>query len=233
MMRVRTDRLACLALLLFVSFLHPVHAQVGSTDDSLDLSCGPPPAGHPVKGRRDYRLMLQDERDQKDLRYHQSFHIEPARKQIRSGGNLSWDVMNNLHFVLHKVPNDPRALALLIEWDAAGGKDKRYAAPGCYFAWARQFAPGDTTVWTYGGVYFYQNKDTDRAMQWWSRAVAIDPSHPEANYNLGLLLFDMGRYDEARTRAWAAYAAGYPLPGLREKLFRVGEWQEPPPSPGE
>ena len=25
----------------------------------------------------------------------------------------------------------------------------------------------------------------------------------------------------------AAYAAGYPLPGLRDKLQKVGQWQDP------
>ena len=196
--------------------------------DSLDLSCGPAPAGHPVKGKRDYRLMLQNTRDLRDVRYHETFHIKVAQQQIRSGGNLSWDVMNNLNFVLHKVPNDPRALALLIEFDAAGGRDKRYASPACYFIWARQFVPDDSTVWTYGGYYFYRRKDTERAEQWWEQAIAVDPGNSEAHYNLGLLNFELGRYADARTHAWTAYAAGYPLPGLRDKLAKAGQWQDPP-----
>lgn len=179
-----------------------------------------------MKGRRDYRLMAGNEKDARDLRYHQYFHIQPAQKQI-SSGNLSRNVMNNLHFVLHKVPNDHRALALLVQWAKAGGYDKKYASPGCYLTWARQFTPDDTTVLAYGGYYFYDKKDVDRARQWWEQALAIDADNADVNYNLGLLMFDQGRYTDARTHAMAAYAAGYPLPGLREKLQQVGQWQQP------
>jgi tetratricopeptide (TPR) repeat protein len=204
-------------------------ADVRPYSDDFDLNCGPPPPGHPVKGRRDYRLMGTNPKDQRDLRYHQTYHIAPARQQIASGGDLSWNVMNNLHFVLHKVPNDARALDLLIKWDAAGGRDQRYAPPVCYFTWARQFAPDDPTVWNYGGYYFYRNGDRERALRWWEEAIAIDPDNAEAHYNLGVMMVDEGRFADARSHAWAAYAAGYPLQGLREKLLRAGQWQDPPP----
>jgi tetratricopeptide (TPR) repeat protein len=192
---------------------------------SADPACGPPPPGHPVKGRRDYRLMASDPKDLRDMRYHEYFHIAPARKQINSG-NLSWDVMNNLHFVLHKVPNDERALALLVQWDKAGGRDKRYASPACYFIWARQFVPDDPKVMLYGGYYFYQHKDMDRARQWWEDALKVDANNADVHYNLGLLSLEQGRYAEARSHAEAAYAAGYPLPGLRTKLQAAGQWQD-------
>jgi tetratricopeptide (TPR) repeat protein len=194
---------------------------------SLDESCGPAPPGHPVKGRRDYRLMSSNAKDLRDLKYHGYFHIEPAQKQLRAGKNLSWQVMNNLHFVLHKVPNDHRALHLLIEWDKSGGKDSDYASPGCYLTWARQFAPDDTMVWTLGGQYFYQNKNLDLARQWWEQAVVLAPGNIDVHYNLGLLMFEQRRYPDARIHAQTAYAAGYPLPGLREKLKKAGEWRDP------
>jgi hypothetical protein len=43
-------------------------------------------------------------------------------------------------------------------------------------------------------------------------------------YNLGLVLFDMKLYEDAKARAVAAYELGYPLPGLRRKLERIGKW---------
>ena len=194
--------------------------------NSMDLSCGPAPPGHPTKGRRDYRLMAGNPKDARDLRYHEYFHIRPAQKQLNAG-NLNWDVMNNLHFVLQKVPNDHNALALLVQWAKAGGHDKKYAPPQCYLTWARQFTPDDITVLGYGGYYFYNKKDLDRATEWWEQALVVDAANADVNYNLGLLMFDQGRYADARTHAIAAYAAGYPLPGLREKLQQVGQWQQP------
>jgi tetratricopeptide (TPR) repeat protein len=45
----------------------------------------------------------------------------------------------------------------------------------------------------------------------------------EINYALGLLYFDRHDYAAARECATRAYALGYPLPGLRNKLKRVDE----------
>lgn len=228
---MRKKRLDGLVLFLataigLLSVASPSFGESAPATDIPDLSCGSAPPGHPTKGRRDFRLMAANEKDARDLRFHEYFHIQPAQKQINSG-NLSRNVMNNLHFVLQKIPNDHRALALLVQWAKAGGSDKRYAPPGCYLTWARQFTPDDTTVLAYGGYYFYNKKDVDRARQWWEQALAIDAANADVNYSLGLLLFEQGRYTDARTHAMAAYSAGYPLPGLRDKLQQVGQWQQP------
>jgi tetratricopeptide (TPR) repeat protein len=216
----------CLVVALALPGIMPAsYAASTSGGDKVEFSCGAPPPGHPVKGRRDYRLMSTNVKDQRDLRYHEYFHIDPARKAI-SRGKLDWDVMNNLHFVLHKVPNDERALGLLMQWDKAGGRDKRYASPACYVVWAREFVPDDPKVLMYGGYYFYQHKDLDRARQWWEDALVQDPKNADVHYNLGLLLFEQGRYAEARAHARTAYEAGYPLPGLRNKLQAAGQWHD-------
>jgi hypothetical protein len=49
-----------------------------------------------------------------------------------------------------------------------------------------------------------------------------------AHYNLGLEYLDQRRLDLANIHAQAAYALGYPLPGLKEKLVRAGQWRELP-----
>jgi len=201
---------------------------VAVVGDDLDQSCGPPPPGHPTMGRRDYRARDLNRNNQRDWRFHEYYHLRPAEAQLRSGKNLQDGVMNNLHFVLHKVPNNEEALRILIEWDLAGGSQERYALPRCYFAWARQFAPDDVVVWNYGAYYFMRKGETDRAEQWWQQTIHIDPDNAEAHYNLGLLALRQSDYDMARTHAWAAYANGYPLPGLRESLVRAGQWRDAP-----
>lgn len=51
---------------------------------------------------------------------------------------------------------------------------------------------------------------------------ALDSDSAEINYNLGLVLLKLGELDEAERRAQLAYELGYPLPGLRTKLKRLG-----------
>jgi len=47
----------------------------------------------------------------------------------------------------------------------------------------------------------------------------------EINYALGLLYADRGAYASAMECAKRAYALGYPLPGLKKKLEKAGQWQ--------
>jgi cytochrome c-type biogenesis protein CcmH/NrfG len=65
-------------------------------------------------------------------------------------------------------------------------------------------------------------------MAWWQQALVVDPSNPEVHNSLGLIAFQNGDYAQARSHAWAAYAAGFPLPTLRDKLIAAGQRQEPP-----
>lgn len=44
----------------------------------------------------------------------------------------------------------------------------------------------------------------------------------ELTYFLGLVSFELGDFDSAQTFAQQAYGAGYPLPGLKEKLASAG-----------
>jgi len=43
---------------------------------------------------------------------------------------------------------------------------------------------------------------------------------------MGLIYFDLKDYDKALSFAHRAYGSGFPLPGLRDKLKKVGKWQE-------
>lgn len=49
---------------------------------------------------------------------------------------------------------------------------------------------------------------------------------PEIEYNLGLIYLQLGDVDAAAKHAHAAYALGYPLPGLKRKLQKLGKWQQ-------
>jgi tetratricopeptide (TPR) repeat protein len=52
----------------------------------------------------------------------------------------------------------------------------------------------------------------------------------EINYTLGLMYFDRGEFAPARECAERAYALGYPLPGLKKRLTKAGEWPQASPN---
>jgi len=55
---------------------------------------------------------------------------------------------------------------------------------------------------------------------------ATDGKSAEIKYNLGLISLEAGDVDSAVTYAARAYDLGYPLPGLRYKLEKLGRWPD-------
>lgn len=53
---------------------------------------------------------------------------------------------------------------------------------------------------------------------------ATDGGSAEIHYLLGLMLVEQGDIDAAVVQAKEAYERGYPLPGLKRKLERLGRW---------
>jgi len=207
-------------------------APLASADDhatgSDDLHCGPPPpAPDETKGRRDFRTLDATDEGRGDLRVFEQFHLSKAQKNLAEGRPQY--AVKDLDFVLRRVPNHERALRLLLELSKVEKARSGTRTLGCYFVWARDFVTNDVTVLSYGGYYFWKSNKTELAIEWWDAALAIDPDAPEVNYNLGLAYFSMHEYSKARTHAWSAYEAGYPLSGLRQKLRDAGEWREPEP----
>lgn len=56
---------------------------------------------------------------------------------------------------------------------------------------------------------------------------AVGGASAEIHYNLGLIYLDLGNADAALASAQTAYRLGYPLPGLRNRLQRLGKWPSP------
>jgi Tfp pilus assembly protein PilF len=64
-----------------------------------------------------------------------------------------------------------------------------------------------------------------KALEHYRKALEAEPAHAQAQYNMGLLLVDMKKYDEANEIANNLYSRGYPLPGLKNKLIKAKVWQ--------
>lgn len=133
-----------------------------------------------------------------------------------------------IEWTLYRWPNHQVALQGAIEYDLHRGRAYEFRPIECYFVRARSFAPDDVAVFLAEGLWRWKKGDKDRALEVYERGLDVAPDSADVHYNLGLLLTEMARYDEALQHAWKAYAAGHPLPGLRNKLAKVGHWEDPP-----
>jgi tetratricopeptide (TPR) repeat protein len=154
------------------------------------------------------------------------YHYEPAINHMKQGEH-SRRVIADLDFLLARWPNHPPALKAMIEYELAGGKPHDFAGPLCYLQQARRFSPDDVKVPLLEGFYRWKKTDVAGAIAAYQDALSVEPESLDAHYNLGLLYIETKQLDKAREHAAVAYAAGYPLQGLRRKLSKLG-YQLPP-----
>jgi tetratricopeptide (TPR) repeat protein len=150
-------------------------------------------------------------------------HYDPATKSMNQGV-YSRNVAADLHFMLRGWPNHYAALQARIRYDLRGGHDYEFPSTECYFARARKAFPDDVGLVILQGYYSWKKGDRPRARKLYEEALTLDPDSVDAHYNLGLVCAEMSDFDEAVKHAQVAYGAGYPLPGLRNKLERAGRW---------
>jgi tetratricopeptide (TPR) repeat protein len=137
----------------------------------------------------------------------------------------------DLDYTLRAFPNHHRALATMAR---VALKDKTVQVSGakypveCYFIRAIQFVPDDGVVHGAYGNYLFALGKTDKALVEFKQAVALEPENASINYNLGLALLKTKDFEQANKYAKKAYALGFPLPGLKNKLIEAGKWEDKP-----
>lgn len=155
-----------------------------------------------------------------------------AQVENLSHGQTGTPVMPDIQYTLTKYPNHPRALQSLVRLSV---KEKSEQPTGavrtvtCFLKRAIVFAPNDVVPRMLLAKHYSQQGKVDDAIKVLQEADAIVPGDANLAYNMGLLFVDKKQYDEALAYAHKAYQAGFPLPGLREKLKRAGQWREPAP----
>lgn len=147
-----------------------------------------------------------------------------------------FDTMGSIDYTLRAIPNNPRALFLLIRLQRKLNgnlpKPPRVISdsgawpgtPECYFERAMRFVPRDPIVRQLLGVYLHWNGKYQEALDAYKQATELGLKSAELYYNIGLAHFELKQYAEARDNAHKAYDMGYPSPGLRNKLGSVGQW---------
>jgi tetratricopeptide (TPR) repeat protein len=203
--------------LLGVSAIAQAAPAVESTCARLDRS----------EGLNDYRMHNSTKELQWAVQDGRRNHLDPALKRLRAG-EYSEYALADIVFILRHWPNHGPALEALIQYDLGGGRPYGYETTECYFQHALEFAPDDRNVILAKAYWRFKKGDKKTALGLYQHVLELDPESADAHYNLGLLYFDMSDFPKARDHAKAAYEAGYPLPGLRRKLEKAGQWDPPP-----
>lgn len=160
--------------------------------------------------------------------YHFNRDIETLTDTMPSGS-----IAGHLWYVIRSFPNHHRALvsySRLWRTSLAKGAPPFGVAPDknpdYVFRRAMDFAPGDGMVPLIYGLHLIETGDSDKARAMLEEAARIGPESAELHYNLGLGYLKLGDTESAAKHADRAYAMGYPLPGLRNKLIAAGIWKD-------
>jgi len=193
-------------------------ALLACTAPTAGAFCGPPLEmnhwGMPV----DYR----DPNESYKRNIVERYHFTPEIESLQKG--LNGPLPGDIHYTLIQLVNHHRALQAMATWQAKYPRkdgDEFFPAD-CYFERALAFTPNDPLIYMIWGNYVYRIKEYERAVLIYRRAEELAPNDPEVQYNLGLLNVELKNYDKAKEYAQKAYAQHYPLPGLRNKLKRLG-----------
>jgi tetratricopeptide (TPR) repeat protein len=155
-------------------------------------------------------------------------HFPRQVEQLRKGntGPLGQDIS----YTLSVFPNHPRALysmsKLAIREKTSKPQDSLYSID-CWFDRAMRFRPDDSNVRMIYGIYLQTIGKSKEAVQEFNKAAEFGGDNGNLFYNLGLAYFDIKDYERALEYAHRADQLGYRLPGLKNKLVRVGKWREP------
>jgi len=131
-------------------------------------------------------------------------------------------------YTLRAFPNHPRALLSLakLEEHFHGKLPGHSASPrittDCFFERAFTFRPEDGRVWAIYALVLHRKKRYEEALTAYENAESYGQKSAQMDYNIGLLLIDMGKLDDALERARRAYAGGFALPGLKRRLEAAG-----------
>ncbi len=189
----------------------PLPAQCGS----LETHFGP----------FDYRV------DKSKLPIVERHHFTPDIERLSAGAP---NPGGNIVYTLHAFPNHHRALMSLIRYGEKQRSDRPRGLPvtiECFMLRAEAFADDDAMVKMISGLYYLKHDQAKIAVERLEQADKLGSANPNLYYNLGLAYLEVGEKEKALQNAHKAYAAGFPLPGLKNRLKRAGAWRDLPPKP--
>lgn len=164
----------------------------------------------------------QDPSARKLLGLVEQYHLNQGIAAMNKGG-LNY-ALGDFDFILNRFPNHPRVLLLVSELAL---RMKAPAKADLYFRKAIELYPETAATYAVYGIFLQKTGQLGRAIESYKTSLELDSASPGTHYNLGLAYFEKKQFDLANQHAQEAYARGFPLPGLRDKLKRAGAWKPP------
>jgi tetratricopeptide (TPR) repeat protein len=156
-------------------------------------------------------------------------HFTPEVENLIKGntGTLEGD----LSYTLRAWPNHHRALLSIINYQLNIQKKlmpgKLSTPPECYLQRAINFSPEDAASYSLYGYYLRKIGHLEEAVKYYEKSLTLAPENAKFAYSFSLLLIDLKRYEDAVKYAKIAYRQGRVAPkGLKQKLFKLGVWNE-------
>jgi len=164
---------------------------------------------------------VNDPADKHEIYLVEKFHFTPEVAALIRGSTAK--LPGDIHYTLRHIPNHYGALDSMARYQLKNpAQSSEYFTADCYFERALAFRPKDGRLYMLYGMYLHRAKRYDQAVAMYAHAEELGFDNPELYYNRGLLEFQRDNLDEAAAYAAKAYAGGYPLPGLRDKLAKAG-----------
>lgn len=173
-------------------------------------------------GPYDYRF----EKKPETLGLVEKAHFTTGVERLTRGATGAFG--HDIDYTLRAFPNHHRALMSMIKLSK---KEKKATPTGahytveCYLERAERFQPEDMYVKYLKALYLIQEKRIEEARPILVIAHENPIDSPLYFYNLGLSFIEVGDIERAQINAQKAYASGITLPGLMNKLKRIGAWQ--------
>ena len=157
-------------------------------------------------------------------------HFLPYVEQLIKGHRSGKEPGGDIDYTLRAFPNHHRALMAVMRY---GEKKRNQKAEGlnyeveCYFKRAIRFSKDDPIVFMLYATYLNSRKRPNEAVSQLEKASSLAKKEPFTQYNVGLIYYDMEKYDEAVAQAHKAKALGFERTQLQELLEKAGHWKDP------
>ncbi len=156
----------------------------------------------------------------------ESAHFTPEVEGLEHGNTAP--AINDIAYTIMAWPNHHRALhsAMKYRMQFRQWPEKAQVPPvECQLQRAMQFSPADPIPYMMYGLLLHKWEQYEKALFAYRVANKLRPDDILTLYNMALTLVELQQYDEAVATANRVYAAGMPLPGLKNKLIAAGQWQ--------